>query len=174
MPPNSSASSRPTEPLTMALSHEEVVLQLGQYYGQGKYLFEMCVCVCVSMSRQYFCYRLFNRLTIHLFTPIRQHKAKRQILRYQSATSGLFPRLSNDQQDAHIRDSIYCAAAVWSLYVAYTKRIDDDKGKAHDLGQSVVKCMRGILFAWMRQSEEKVESFKANQSPKHALHSKFR
>lgn len=32
--------------------------------------------------------------------------------------------------------------------------------------------MRGILFAWMRQSE-KVESFKANQSPKHALHLKF-
>jgi len=32
--------------------------------------------------------------------------------------------------------------------------------------------MRGILFAWMRQSE-KVESFKANQCPKHALHLKF-
>lgn len=32
--------------------------------------------------------------------------------------------------------------------------------------------MRGILFAWMRQSE-KVELFKANQSPKHALHLKF-
>lgn len=40
------------------------------------------------------------------------------------------------------------------------------------MGQSVVKCMRGILFAWMRQSE-KVESFKANQCPKHALHLKF-
>ena len=32
--------------------------------------------------------------------------------------------------------------------------------------------MRGILFAWMRQSR-KVESFKENQIPKHALHSKF-
>lgn len=32
--------------------------------------------------------------------------------------------------------------------------------------------MRGILFAWMRQSES-VEQFKANQSPKHALHLKF-
>lgn len=32
--------------------------------------------------------------------------------------------------------------------------------------------MRGILFAWMRQSEN-VELFKANQSPKHALHLKF-
>lgn len=33
--------------------------------------------------------------------------------------------------------------------------------------------MRGVLFAWMRQSKDKVELFKANQIPKHALHSKF-
>lgn len=33
--------------------------------------------------------------------------------------------------------------------------------------------MRGVLFAWMRQSKDKIEHFKTNQSPKHALHSKF-
>lgn len=29
------------------------------------------------------------------------------------------------------------------------------------------------MFAWMRQAKDKVEAFKANQSPKHALFSKF-
>ncbi|XP_076321382.1 putative phosphorylase b kinase regulatory subunit beta isoform X1 [Tachypleus tridentatus] len=97
---------------------------------------------------------------------------KRQILNFQSPTTGLFPSLSYEKDVACVRDSIYCAVAVWSLYQSY-KRIDDDRGKAYDLGQSVVKCMRGILFCWMRQSKEKMESFKMNQCPKHALHSKF-
>ncbi len=94
-------------------------------------------------------------------------------MRYQSPTTGLFPRLSCDTTEAHIRDSLYCCCALWALYQAYTKRIDDDKGKGHELGQSAVKCMRGVLFAWMRQSKDKVEPFKTNQSPKHALHSKL-
>ncbi|ROT72681.1 putative phosphorylase b kinase regulatory subunit beta isoform X1 [Penaeus vannamei] len=51
-------------------------------------------------------------------------------------------------------------------------RIDDDRGKAYELGQSCVKCMRGILMCWMRQSE-KVERFKQGQQPKYALHAKF-
>ena len=41
----------------------------------------------------------------------------------------------------------------------YFRRIDDDRGKAYELGQSSVKCMRGILFCWMRQAEEKVLIF---------------
>ncbi|RWS29536.1 putative phosphorylase b kinase regulatory subunit beta-like protein [Leptotrombidium deliense] len=100
-------------------------------------------------------------------------QVKRQLLQYQSPTTGLFPRISSEQNEAHVRDSLYCAMAIWALYQAYTKRIDDDNGKAHELGQSVVKCFRGVLFAWMRQSKDKVEPFKTNQSPKHALHSKF-
>jgi phosphorylase kinase alpha/beta subunit len=52
------------------------------------------------------------------------------------------------------------------------RRIDNDKGKTHELSQSAVKCMRGIMACWMRQAD-KVEKFKKNQSPKHALHSKF-
>ena len=95
------------------------------------------------------------------------------MLQYQSPTSGLFPRTSTEQEEAHIRDSLFCACSIWALYQAFTKRIDDDRGKAHELGQSVVKCMRGVLFAWMRQTKSNLEPFKTNQSPKDAMHSKF-
>lgn len=43
-----------------------------------------------------------------------------------------------------------------AIFFSYCRRIDDDRGKAYELGQSAVKCMRGILFCWMRQAEEKV------------------
>lgn len=98
---------------------------------------------------------------------------KRQLLQYQSPTSGLFPRTTLEMEESHVRDSLYCAYAIWALYQAYTKRIDDDRGKGHELGQSVVKCMRGVLFAWMRQTKTHLEPFKTNQSPRHAIHSKF-
>ncbi|XP_076029946.1 putative phosphorylase b kinase regulatory subunit beta [Oratosquilla oratoria] len=96
---------------------------------------------------------------------------KRQILQNQSITTGLFPALSADTETADVRTSIYCAAAIWSLYQAY-RRIDDDRGKSYELGQSCVKCMRGILMCWMHQTES-VEKFKKGQQPKYALHSKF-
>ncbi|KAJ6632945.1 putative phosphorylase b kinase regulatory subunit beta, partial [Pseudolycoriella hygida] len=38
---------------------------------------------------------------------------KRQLLKYQSPISGLFPVLSTDTQVGSVRDSVYCAAAVW-------------------------------------------------------------
>lgn len=100
-------------------------------------------------------------------------QVKRQLLQYQSPTTGLFSRISSDLEEAHVRDSLYCASAIWALYQAYTKRIDDDRGKAHELGQSAVKCMRGLLFCWMRQTKTHLEQFKTNQSPESALHSKF-
>ncbi|KAK0088116.1 hypothetical protein PV325_013112 [Microctonus aethiopoides] len=96
---------------------------------------------------------------------------KRQILRYQSCITGLFPQVSSDKIVASVRESIYCAAAVWSLYQAY-RRIDDDRGKSYELGQSAVKCMRGILECWVRQSH-RIEMFKLNQCNRHALHCKF-
>ncbi|GIY24034.1 hypothetical protein CEXT_48202 [Caerostris extrusa] len=99
-------------------------------------------------------------------------QVKRQILNHQSSTTGLFPQMTKETEIASIRDSIYCAVSVWSLYQAY-KRIDDDRGKAYELGQSAVKCMRGILFCWMRQAEEKLEKYKMNQCPEFALHSRF-
>ncbi|XP_058979879.1 probable phosphorylase b kinase regulatory subunit beta isoform X3 [Musca domestica] len=96
---------------------------------------------------------------------------KRQLLRFQSPINGLFPVMSIDHEVGSVRDSVYCAAAVWSLYQAY-RRIDDDRGKSYELGQSTVKCMRGILECWIKQAS-RVELFKQRQSNQHALHSKF-
>jgi phosphorylase kinase alpha/beta subunit len=44
---------------------------------------------------------------------------KRTILRYQSPVNGLFPVVSSDTEVGSVRESIYCAAAIWSLYQAY-------------------------------------------------------
>lgn len=96
---------------------------------------------------------------------------KRQLLQFQSPISGLFPVFSTDTEVGSVRDSIYCAAAIWSLYQAY-RRIDDDRGKSHELGQSAVKCMRGILECWIKQAD-RVELFKQRQCTAHALHVKF-
>ncbi|XP_063877835.1 probable phosphorylase b kinase regulatory subunit beta isoform X2 [Scylla paramamosain] len=96
---------------------------------------------------------------------------KRQLLQNQSISLGIFPSTSQDHRVGDVRTSIYCAASIWSLFQAY-RRIDDDRGKAYELGQSCVKCMRGILTCWMRQCEH-VESFKKGQNPKFALHAKF-
>lgn len=54
----------------------------------------------------------------------------------------------------------------------YYRRIDDDKGRTHELAQCAVKCMRGILECWLKQAD-KVEKFKYSQSSKNALHVKF-
>uniref|UniRef100_A0A1L8E1K2 Phosphorylase b kinase regulatory subunit n=1 Tax=Nyssomyia neivai TaxID=330878 RepID=A0A1L8E1K2_9DIPT len=96
---------------------------------------------------------------------------KRQLLQFQSPITGLFPVLTTDTEIGSIRDSVYCAAAIWSLYQAY-KRIDDDRGKSYELGQSTVKCMRGILECWIKQAS-RVELFKSRQSNQYALHCKF-
>lgn len=96
---------------------------------------------------------------------------KRQLLQFQSPITGLFPVLSTDREVGSIRDSVYCAAAIWSLYQAY-RRIDDDRGKSYELGQSAVKCMRGILECWIKQAH-RVEKFKSRQCAVNALHCKF-
>ncbi|XP_052816202.1 phosphorylase b kinase regulatory subunit beta-like isoform X2 [Mya arenaria] len=99
---------------------------------------------------------------------------KRQILQYQSMTLGLFPRIGCTEKQskvASVRDSIYCAAAAWALSQAF-RRIDNDGGRTHELAQIAVKCMRGILYCWLRQAD-KVEKFKENQSQNHALHCLF-
>lgn len=65
--------------------------------------------------------------------------------------------------------------SIFSLSVTHTQthsRIDDDRGKSYELGQSAVKCMRGILECWIKQAH-RVELFKQRQSNQHALHSKF-
>ena len=45
---------------------------------------------------------------------------KQQILRYQSLTTGLYPYDQlHKPTEAHVRDSVYCAAATWALGQAY-------------------------------------------------------
>ena len=88
---------------------------------------------------------------------------KRQILAFQSLTTGLFPNhLEPDKKVGHVVENVFCAIAVWSLRQCYYK-IDNDQGRAHELGQAAVKCMRGILNCWMRQAQ-KVETSEARMS----------
>uniref|UniRef100_A0A8C5G7Z4 Phosphorylase b kinase regulatory subunit n=1 Tax=Gouania willdenowi TaxID=441366 RepID=A0A8C5G7Z4_GOUWI len=94
------------------------------------------------------------------------------ILNYQSPTTGLFPvNICSNCKEAKVRDSLYCAAGAWALAMAY-RRIDDDMGRTHELEHSAIKCMRGILYCYMRQAEQ-VEQFKQDPSPAKCLHSVF-
>ncbi|NXS00443.1 KPBB kinase, partial [Oxylabes madagascariensis] len=97
---------------------------------------------------------------------------KSTLLLYQSPTTGLFPTktFGNDQK-AKVHDSLYCAACAWALALAY-RRIDDDKGRTHELEHSAIKCMRGILYCYMRQAD-KVQKFKQDPKPSACLHSVF-
>ncbi|XP_036399756.1 phosphorylase b kinase regulatory subunit beta isoform X2 [Megalops cyprinoides] len=99
-------------------------------------------------------------------------EVKSTILNYQSPTTGLFPvKTCPDCKDAKVRDSLYCAASAWALALAY-RRVDDDMGRTHELEHSAIKCMRGVLYCYMRQSD-KVEMFKQDPSPVKCLHSVF-
>uniref|UniRef100_A0A3P9N5S2 Phosphorylase b kinase regulatory subunit n=1 Tax=Poecilia reticulata TaxID=8081 RepID=A0A3P9N5S2_POERE len=101
-----------------------------------------------------------------------KRSVKTTILNYQSPTTGLFPvKTFSDIKEAKVRDSLYCAACAWALAMAY-RRIDDDLGRTHELEHSAIKCMRGILYCYMRQAD-KVEEFKNDPSPSKCLHSVF-
>lgn len=95
------------------------------------------------------------------------------ILRFQDPVTGLFPA---EQSNPHawVRDNLYSIQAVWGLALAYKKHadLDEDKAKAYELSQSVVKCMRSLLNCMMRQVD-KLERFKKTQSTNDALHAKF-
>ncbi|XP_053436143.1 phosphorylase b kinase regulatory subunit alpha, skeletal muscle isoform isoform X1 [Nycticebus coucang] len=95
------------------------------------------------------------------------------ILCHQNPVTGLLPA-SFDQKDAWVRDNVYSVLAVWGLGLAYRKNADrdEDKAKAYELEQSVVKLMRGLLQCMIRQVD-KVESFKYSQSTKDSLHAKY-
>ena len=60
---------------------------------------------------------------------------------------------------------------MWGLALAYRKS-NIDNSRAYILEQSVVKLMRGLLQAMIRQSA-KVEKFKYSQNPMDALHAKY-
>ncbi|XP_044906928.1 phosphorylase b kinase regulatory subunit alpha, skeletal muscle isoform isoform X5 [Felis catus] len=95
------------------------------------------------------------------------------ILCHQNPVTGLLPA-SYDQKDAWVRDNVYSILAVWGLGLAYRKNADrdEDKAKAYELEQSVVKLMRGLLHCMIRQVD-KVESFKYSQSTRDSLHAKY-
>ncbi|KAI9366910.1 glycosyl hydrolases family 15-domain-containing protein [Zopfochytrium polystomum] len=104
-----------------------------------------------------------------------------------------------DYTHAWTRDNVYSILAVWGLALAY-RRIDDDEGRTckcwldrvffltdlqtptrttllsvrstDELENATIKCMRGLLFAMMRQAH-KVELFKNTQALEHSLHAKY-
>jgi phosphorylase kinase alpha/beta subunit len=101
---------------------------------------------------------------------------KNIILSRQNPITGLLPASTaitahGDYTDAWVRDNVYSILAVWGLALAYRK-VDEDKGRTYELEHSVVKLMRGLLFAMMRQAH-KVEKFKHTQAPLDALHAKY-
>jgi phosphorylase kinase alpha/beta subunit len=101
---------------------------------------------------------------------------KKVILSRQDPISGLLPASTainahGNYTDAWVRDNVYSILAPWGMALAYRK-VDWDKGRTYELEQSVVKMMRGLLFAMMRQAP-KVEKFKQTQHPMDALHAKY-
>ncbi|RLW07688.1 hypothetical protein DV515_00003644 [Chloebia gouldiae] len=98
---------------------------------------------------------------------------QRTILCHQNPVTGLLSA-GADHKDAWVRDNIYSILAVWGLGMAYRKNADrdEDKAKAYELEQNVVKLMRGLLQCMMRQVD-KVEKFKRTQSTKDCLHAKY-
>ncbi len=98
------------------------------------------------------------------------------ILNRQDWISGLLPAstavtIHGNYTDAWVRDNVYSILAAWGLALAY-RRADEPQGKTYLLEQSVVKLMRGLLTAMMRQAP-KVEKFKQSQHPGDALHAKY-
>jgi phosphorylase kinase alpha/beta subunit len=103
-------------------------------------------------------------------------EVKAIILARQNPVTGLMPASTainahGNYTDAWVRDNVYSILAVWGLALAYRK-LDDNQGRSYELEHSVVKLMRGLLFAMMRQAH-KVEKFKVTQAPLDALHAKY-
>ncbi|CAI9725369.1 probable phosphorylase b kinase regulatory subunit alpha isoform X2 [Octopus vulgaris] len=94
------------------------------------------------------------------------------ILANQNVASGLIT--TTKDRHAWVRDNVYSVMAVWGLALAYRKTadFDEDRSKAYELEQSVVKLMRGILRA-MTMQVHKLEKFKVTQSAVDSLHAKY-
>lgn len=101
---------------------------------------------------------------------------KKTILDRQDPLTGLLPastavNIHGDYTDAWIRDNVYCILAVWGLSRAYN-RGQPEHEHGFLLEKSVVRLMRGLLDAMMRQSD-RVEAFKYSLDPKDSIHAKF-
>lgn len=115
-------------------------------------------------------YSAFDRLEAYF------QEIQTVILARQNPITGLLPASTaitahGNYTDAWVRDNVYSILAVWGLALAYRK-LDENQGRAYELEHSVVKLMRGLLYAMMRQAH-KVEQFKHTQSPLDALHAKY-
>lgn len=104
------------------------------------------------------------------------HRVDKIILSRQDSITGLLPASTainahGDYIDAWVRDNVYSILSVWGLALAYRNH-DANHYRAYLLEQSVVKLMRGLLTAMMRQAD-KVELFKRTRNPIDALHAKY-
>ena len=98
------------------------------------------------------------------------------ILSRQDPVTGLLPASTaitahGDYTDAWVRDNVYSILSVWGLALSYRKHFPEHH-RSFLLSQSVVKLMRGLLLAMMRQSD-RVEAFKNTLDPMDALHAKY-
>lgn len=98
------------------------------------------------------------------------------ILSRQDPITGLLPASTainahGDYTDAWVRDNVYSILSVWGLALAYKKHAPEHH-RSFVLSQSVVKLMRGLLSAMMRQADH-VETFKRTLNPLDALHAKY-
>lgn len=117
-----------------------------------------------------------DRLSLQARLDAYYQEVQAVILTRQNPITGLLPASTainshGNYTDAWVRDNVYSILAVWGLAIAYRK-VDDDQGRTYELDHSVVKLMRGLLFAMMRQSH-KVEKFKQTQAALDALHAKY-
>ncbi len=98
------------------------------------------------------------------------------ILMRQHPVTGLLPASTavnahGDYTDAWVRDVVYGLMAPWGLALAY-RRFDAEAHRRYELEHAVVRGLRGLLGAMMRQAD-KVEAFKRTQDPADALHAKY-
>jgi len=105
-----------------------------------------------------------------LFAEVRRH-----ILDRQHPVSGLLPASTavtahGDYTDAWVRDNVYSILAPWALGMACRRA--GQTTRAFELEQAVVRNMRGLLLAMMRQAD-RVERFKHSLDPVDALHAKY-
>lgn len=97
----------------------------------------------------------------------------RVIMSRQHPITGLLPAstavtVHGNYTHAWVRDNVYTIIGPWALALAYRRR-GDSVARARLLEQSVVKTMRGLLQAMMKQAA-KVERFKQTQAPLDSLH----
>ena len=121
-------------------------------------------------------WRMENQLTQKQALDAYYQQVQDIILNKQDWITGLLPASTSvtvhgDYTDAWVRDNVYSIIAAWGLSIAYRKNATRPD-RAYLLEQSVVKLMRGLLSAMMRQAH-KVEKFKHTQHPMDALHAKY-